>query len=190
MRPFGALALLQPVTALASPNPSREGVPSSSAGEGCTPSGCGTRPDSSFDFLRRVTSPAVLAPPGVNGASPAALGIPVAAPSPRTGPPDPAPPPAQVPGGRGRQRGVAIGIALQTLDRGAREGLQQKARETRCAQGTTPGRSFSGLLRPASSAPTAPSLPARFDQNLPSAMSDPSLPSASREVRRSAGGAV
>lgn len=35
-------------------------VPSSSAGEGCTPSGCGTCQDSSFDFLRRrVTSPAV-----------------------------------------------------------------------------------------------------------------------------------
>lgn len=128
---FGSLARDSP----GSPPPLTLGrVLSSFAGEGCTPSGCGTCQDSSFDFLRRrVTSPAVPAPPVIKGASPAALGIPEAALSAGTGPHDR---PGTLPRSRGvgdAGRGVAIGIALSTPARGARQRRERKARETRCA---------------------------------------------------------
>lgn len=102
-RPPGAQASYSP----GSPPPlTPRRVPSSSAGEGCTPSGCGTCQNSSFDFLRRrVTSPAVPAPRAIKEAFPAAFGSPRLHLSSSTGSPDQASQPAGVPWGRGVPEG-------------------------------------------------------------------------------------
>ena len=128
--PFGAWASYSP----GSSRPlTQKRVPSSSAGEGCTPSGCRTCQDSSFDFLRiRVSSPTVPAPRAIKAAYPDALGIPAAALSSSRDLPSRL---RSGPGSRGapdRRRGVAIGIAFNIPARRARQRLERTARDARC----------------------------------------------------------
>lgn len=107
-------------------------TPRAVPGEEGTPSGCETCQDSSFDFLRRVTSPAASELPAIKGACPPPSRSPRRArPGHGTSPPRSAA--RRGPAGLGGRRGVAIGIALKTPARGARERLERKARETRCA---------------------------------------------------------
>lgn len=120
---------------------------------------------------------------------PAALEIPAAALSLGTGPPNRASQSAVVPSGVGPPEGRCHrNSAEDPGPRGALQRLERKARETRlCPTRPRPAVPSQGCLAQPAAPPQLRAFPRGSTKTLPSAMSGPALPAASREVHHSSG---